>query len=144
MHKFRVGVSAILVLCALASPLQAAEEVNIYSARKEDLIKPLLDKFTDKTGIKVNLVTGKEDALLERLKNEGRNSPADLLLTSDAGRLHRAQEAGVLAPVESAALNALVPATYRDPQGHWFGLSVRCPTDRVCDRARTRQRTLNL
>ena len=124
-QKYRVGVSAILVLVALASPLQAAEEVNIYSARKEDLIKPLLDKFTGTTGIKVNLVTGKEDALLERLKNEGRNSPADLLLTSDAGRLHRAQEAGVLAPVDSAVLNALVPANYRDPQGHWFGLSVR-------------------
>ncbi len=125
MCNLRAGVTAILLLCALASPLLAAEEINIYSARKEHLIKPLLDKFTDKTGIKVNLVTGKEDALLERLKNEGRNSPADLLLTSDAGRLHRAQEAGVLAPVDSATLNKLVPATYRDPQGHWFGLSVR-------------------
>jgi len=109
----------------LTGPAQAAEEVNLYSARKEELIKPLLDKFTAKTGIKVNLVTGKEDALLERLKSEGRNSPADLLLTSDAGRLHRAQEAGVLAPVDSATLKKLVPAHYRDPQGLWFGLSVR-------------------
>ncbi len=103
----------------------AGEEVNLYSARKEELIKPLLERFTRTTGIKVNLVTGKEDALLQRLKSEGRNTPADLLLTSDAGRLYRAQEAGVLAPVESAALNKLVPAHYRDPHGYWFGLSVR-------------------
>jgi len=115
----------VLGLWLVAGPLPAADEVNIYSARKEDLIKPLLDKFTSKTGVKVNLVTGKEDALLMRLKSEGPNSPADLLLTSDAGRLHRAQEAGVLAPVDSAVLKKLIPAHYRDPQGHWFGLSVR-------------------
>jgi iron(III) transport system substrate-binding protein len=116
---------AVLGLMLAAGPLAAADEVNVYSARKEDLIKPLLDQFTAQTGIKVNLVTGKEDALLTRLRSEGRNSPADLLLTSDAGRLHRAQEAGVLVPVDSAVLRKLVPAHYRDPQGHWFGLSVR-------------------
>jgi len=124
VERFR-WLAPALVLSMFAGPLLAADEVNVYSARKEDLIKPLLDKFTAKTGIRVNLVTGKEDALLERLKNEGRNSPADLLLTSDAGRLHRAREAGVLAPVQSAALNKLVPAGYRDPEGYWFGLSVR-------------------
>lgn len=120
----RFGV-AVLGLWLAAGPLQAAEEVNVYSARKEDLIKPLLDRFTRETGIKVNLVTGKEDALLTRLQSEGRNSPADVLLTSDAGRLHRAREAGVLAAVDSAALKKLVPAQYRDPQGYWYGLSVR-------------------
>ena len=125
LHKHGVWLAIVLGIWTLAGPVQAAGEVNLYSARKEELIKPLLDKFTVKTGIKVNLVTGKEDALLERLKSEGRNSPADLLLTSDAGRLHRAQEAGVLAPVDSARLRKLVPAHYRDPQGHWFGLSVR-------------------
>lgn len=115
-----------LGLAAMAGPvLSAAEEVNLYSARKEELIKPLLDRFTAATGIKVNLVTGKEDALLERLKSEGRNSPADLLLTSDAGRLHRAREAGVLAAVETPALKKLVPAGYRDPGGYWYGLSLR-------------------
>ena len=123
--KHGVWLAIVLGIPALIPLAQAAEEVNLYSARKEELIKPLLDKFTAKTGIKVNLVTGKEDALLERLKSEGRNSPADLLLTSDAGRLYRAQEAGVLAPVDSATLRKLVPAQYRDPQGRWFGLSVR-------------------
>ena len=118
---------AVVGLCSwLASgPLHAAEELNLYSARKEDLIKPLLDRFTADTGIKVNLVTGKEDALLERLKSEGRNSPADLLLTSDAGRLYRAQQAGVLAAVDSPTLRKRVPPGYRDPEGYWFGLSVR-------------------
>ena len=125
LHIRGAWLAIVLCIWTLAGSAQAAEEVNLYSARKEELIKPLLDKFTVKTGIKVNLVTGKEDALLERLKSEGRNSPADLLLTSDAGRLHRAQEAGVLAPVDSATLKKLVPAHYRDPQGRWYGLSVR-------------------
>ena len=110
---------------SLVQSVWAAEEVNLYSARKEELIKPLLDKFTQQSGIKVNLVTGKDDALLQRLKTEGRNSPADLLLTSDAGRLYRAQESGVLAAVESATLKQRVPANYREPRGFWYGLSVR-------------------
>ena len=119
------GIFLAFGLWAAGGPVWAAGEVNLYSARKEELIKPLLERFTARTGIKVNLVTGKEDALLARLKSEGRNSPADLLLTSDAGRLHRAREAGVLAVVDSAALKKQVPAHYRDPQGYWYGLSVR-------------------
>lgn len=103
----------------------ADEEVNLYSARKEKLIKPLLDRFTEQTGIQVNLVTGKADALLKRLQSEGRNSPADLLITTDAGRLHRAVEAGVTQPVQSELLLSVVPEMFRDPQGHWYGLSLR-------------------
>ncbi|MGD8206941.1 MAG: Fe(3+) ABC transporter substrate-binding protein [Thiohalocapsa sp.] len=103
----------------------SADEVNVYSARKEDLIKPALDRFTDATGIQVNLVTGDADALLSRLKSEGINSPADLLLTVDAGNLHRAKEAGVTQPVESELLTARIPASYRDAEGHWYGLSLR-------------------
>lgn len=115
-----------LIACTLGTAAAVqAEEVNLYSARKEALIKPLLDKFTEKTGISVNLVTGKEDALLKRLQSEGNNSPADMLLTTDVGRLYRAKEAGVLQAVESEALNAAVPAHYRDPAGEWYGLSVR-------------------
>lgn len=124
MGKLTVGVGT-LVLAAVAGHGVAAEQVNLYSARKEALIKPLLEQFTDKTGIEVNLVTGKADALLQRLKSEGRNSPADLLLTTDAGRLHRAQEAGLLQPVASDVLERAVPASYRQPEGYWYGLSVR-------------------
>ena len=117
------------VLCLLSglltSPLLAAEEVNVYSARKEDLIKPLLDVFSKQTGITVNLVTGKEEALLPRLQSEGANTPADVLLTSDAGRLAAARQAGVLQAVQSEDLAKHIPAAYRDPEGYWYGLSVR-------------------
>ena len=117
-----------LVLTGLfvgATTVQAAGEVNVYSARKEKLIKPLLDRFTKQSGIPVNLVTGKADALLKRLEAEGRNTPADLFVTVDAGRLHRAKAAGVLQPAASQALEAAVPAAYRDPDGYWYGLSLR-------------------
>ncbi len=119
-------VHIILISCLLLPALAAASgEVNLYSARKENLIKPLLDRFTAATGIEVNLVTGKADALLQRLMSEGRNTPADLLITTDAGRLHRAKEAGLTQAVESETLARLVPPSFRDPEGHWFGLSLR-------------------
>ncbi len=124
----RPGSLARLVALSLAlvcAPLLQAEEVNVYSARKENLIKPLLDKFTEETGVKVNLVTAKGDALLTRLQSEGANSPADVLITTDAGRLYRAQEAGVLQPVDSESLKAAIPAHLRSPEDFWYGLSVR-------------------
>lgn len=108
-----------------AAPALAQGEVNIYSARKEDLIKPLLDDFSKQAGVTVNLVTGKEEALLQRLQSEGANTPADLMLTTDAGRLAAAREAGVLQAVKSETLTARIPAAYRDPDGYWYGLSVR-------------------
>ena len=115
------------LLFILALTLQAgqAEEVNVYSGRKEALIKPLFDEFTEQTGIRVNLVTGKADALITRLELEGENSPADLLLTVDAGRLYRAKEQGLLQAITSTELNRAVPENYRDPQGYWYGLSIR-------------------
>ncbi|TVO76645.1 Fe(3+) ABC transporter substrate-binding protein [Sedimenticola selenatireducens] len=116
---------AILTTTLTLSASAMATEVNVYSARKEALIKPLLDQFTSASGIKVNLVTGKADALLKRLKSEGANSPADLFITTDAGRLHRAKEADVLQPISSEKLDAAIPASYRDPEGYWHGLSVR-------------------
>lgn len=99
------------------------EEVNIYSYRNERLIKPILDQFTEDTGIQVNLVTGEADALLQRLQSESKNTSADVLLTTDAGRLYRAKEAGLLQPVKSSALLAAIPAPLRDPDNQWFGLS---------------------
>ncbi len=115
----------ILTALGLAVPVHADPVVNVYSARKEALIKPLLDKFSERTGIQTRLVTADAGPLLERLRREGRNSPADLFITTDAGRLHQAEAAGLLQPVESAAVEAAVPAQYRDPQGLWFGLSLR-------------------
>jgi len=114
----------LLILLALGAPLRAAE-LNVYSARKEALIKPLLDKYSAASGVTVNLVTGKGDALLTRLQTEGRNSPADVLITTDAGRLYRAHEAGVLQKIASPALDAAIPAHLRSEQGDWYGLSVR-------------------
>ncbi|MDA0231186.1 MAG: extracellular solute-binding protein [Proteobacteria bacterium] len=89
------------------------------------MIRPLLDRFTEATGIEVRLVSGKEDVLLERLKSEGQNSPADVLLTADAGRLYRALEADVLQSVHSDILDTLIPAQYREPNGYWYALSLR-------------------
>ena len=121
----RTAAAAVLAAAGLAVALPASAEVNVYSARKEALIKPLLDRFTTETGIPVKLVTGKAGALLQRLKSEGRNSPADIFITVDAGRLHAAREAGVLQSISSDALEQAVPEAYRDPRGYWFGLSVR-------------------
>lgn len=125
MRPLRVLGLLGLSLSLLTAPAQAAEEVNLYSARIEALIKPMLDRFTEQTGIQVNMVTGNADELLSRLENEGRNSPADLLLTTDAGRLHRAKQADLLQVVESDVLSQRIPAAYRDPQNYWFGLSLR-------------------
>ncbi|RUO27113.1 Fe(3+) ABC transporter substrate-binding protein [Aliidiomarina minuta] len=100
-------------------------EVNLYSARIEGLVKPLLDEFTAETGIQVNLLTGSGDGLLSRLQSEGRNSPADLFLTVDAGRLHRAKEADLFQPVRSELLADSIPAHLRDEDYLWHGLSMR-------------------
>lgn len=128
MPFLKTRLLAVLIaplLGLLSPPLMSAEEVNLYSARKEKLIKPLLDRFTAETGIQVNLVTGKADALLQRLASEGKNSPADLLITTDAGRLHRAKSARVTQGFGSPILDAVIPASFRDPEGHWYGLSLR-------------------
>ncbi|MCF8092022.1 MAG: Fe(3+) ABC transporter substrate-binding protein [Desulfotignum sp.] len=117
---------ALMIVPALASTATShAAEVNIYSARQEHLIKPLLDTFTQQTGIRYRLLTGKGPALLERLKNEGRNSPADVLITVDVGNLVAAKQAGVLQPVSSQILDHNIPSHYRDDDGFWYGLSAR-------------------
>ena len=103
----------------------AAEEVNVYSARKTQLIKPLLDEFTKQSGIEVNLITSKADALLKKLELEGAQSPADILITTDAGRLHRAKEADVLQAAIDAELLNKVPANLKDADGKWLGLTTR-------------------
>ena len=110
-------------ICLIFTNLQA--QINVYSHRHYDSDKILFKKFTDQTGIKINVIKGSADQLIERLVSEGKNSPADVLLTVDAGRLHRAKMAGVLQPIKSRTLNNNVPESMRDPDGQWFGLTVR-------------------
>lgn len=113
------------IALTLSFPVWAAEEVNVYSARKEALIKPLFDKFTEETGIEVNMITGKAGALQKKLELEGENTPADMLITVDAGNLHRAKEAGLLQAVESDVLTSHIPANLRDADKQWFGMTYR-------------------
>lgn len=123
LGNFLISICLGLVLAAPFA-VAATDEVNVYSYRKPQLIDPLFEAFTQQTGIKVNSVFAKK-GLLERLKSEGRNSPADLVFTTDIGRLTDIQRAGLTQSVDSRALRAAVPANYREPQGHWFGLTAR-------------------
>ncbi|SNT69389.1 extracellular solute-binding protein [Psychrobacter sp. LV10R520-6] len=102
--------------------------VTIYSSRNEQLIKPLLDKYTEETGVKIELITDKTGPLMARLQAEGTNTPADMLLTVDAGNLWQAAQQDLLQPVASTILESNVPAKYRDPKGQWTGLSLRART----------------
>jgi len=125
--KFTSMLSVFLA-AGFALPVLADEEVNVYSARKEALIKPMLDRFEEESGVTVNLITGSADALLRRLQVEGEYSPADIFITVDAGRLHRAKEAGVLQPFQTANIDKLVPAHLRDSDDYWYSLSQRSRT----------------
>ena len=100
-------------------------EINLYSSRHYDTDDALYEEFTEQTGIKVNLIEGKASELIERIKNEGENSPADVLITVDVGNLWRAQEEGLLQTVDSAVLESTIPANLRSEEGYWFGLSKR-------------------
>jgi len=116
---------AVAMAAPFASPAQADGEVNIYSARHYDTDDVLFNEFKKRTGITVNRIEGKSDELIARMEAEGENSPADIFLTVDAGRMWRADQAGLLAPVESDVLTARIPPHLRHPDGHWFGLSQR-------------------
>jgi len=105
-----------------------AETLVVYSARNEQLIKPVFDAYTRETGVEIRFTTGDAAVLIERLAAEGRNSPADLLMTVDAGELWNAAQRGLLRPVESKVLTRSIPAHLRDPQNLWFGLSQRART----------------
>lgn len=119
----------LITTCVAVAPAFAAPEgIIVYSARNEQLIKPIFDAYTKETGVPIKFVTDKEGALLQRLKAEGTNTPADLLLTVDAGNLWEAARENLLKPVNSKILSANVPAHLRDPGNQWFGLSVRART----------------
>lgn len=130
-----IATAALVVACNSNSEQSAEGEsnnatvnngqVNIYSSRHYNTDDQLYDGFTEKTGISINLIEGKDDELIERIKSEGANSPADILITVDAGRLWRAAEAGIFAPVESEVLEEKIPDNLQDPNNLWFGYSKR-------------------
>ena len=117
-----------LILAALLSMTSfvatAAEEINIYSYRQAFLIEPVVDAFTQETGVKVNVVFAKK-GLAERLKREGEFGPADLVLTTDISRLIELVDKDLSQPVNSDVIETNIPAQYRDPEDHWFALTLR-------------------
>ncbi len=118
------AAAALLLAGSLATPSHADGEVNVYTYRQPSLINPLFEAFTAKTGIQVRAVFA-DNGLVERLAQEGRNSPADLLLTADVGRLVEAAGRDLAQPVESPAILDKVPANLRDANNEWFGLTMR-------------------
>jgi len=129
MHRLATGLLlALMAALLLGIPVVSSaqvREVNVYSSRHYDTDDQIYAAFTAQTGIRVNLIEGGEDELIERIRSEGANSPADVLITVDAGRLWRAQQAGLLQPITSPTLEARIPANLRDPEGYWVGLSKR-------------------
>ena len=125
-RTFLAATAGTVATLAAPTVLRAqAKGVNLYSSRHYDTDERLYGDFTAATGIKINRVEAQPDALLERMKAEGANSPADVFISVDAGRLERAREMALLQPLNSAAIKAAVPASLRDPDDHWFGFSTR-------------------
>ena len=117
---------SIALICSQFA--HAGDEINVYSARKEAYIKPLLDQFGQTHDVQINLITAKADALIQRLLKEGKNTPADIFITVDAGRLHRAKSAGLLQAINDPDVLRQVPSQYQDADAYWVGLSVRART----------------
>jgi len=129
LHRLLLGLAIASAAVASVVPAVAtAESLVVYSARNEQLIKPLFDLYTKETGVDVKFTTADAAVLVTRLAAEGRNSPADILMTVDAGELWNAAERGLLKPVRSPVLERNVPQHLRDPQGRWFGFSQRART----------------
>lgn len=127
MHSSQKLIATLAALAFVASApraTHAAEEVNVYTYRETKLVEPLFAAFTQSSGVKVNVISA-SSGLEQRMKAEGANSPADVLLTVDIGRIDEAVQAGVTQPIRSEIIDKTVPAQYRDPDGHWAGISMR-------------------
>jgi iron(III) transport system substrate-binding protein len=123
-----LGSALALALVLSGCTRQQPSELVVYSARNEQLIKPMFDRYTAETGQQIRFVTDDAGPLIERLNAEGANSQADILMTVDAGELWHAADRGLLQPTQSEVLNANIPESLRDPQGRWFGFSIRART----------------
>lgn len=121
-------VGALILVSALSACGQQQSELVIYSARNEQLIKPIFDRYRAETGQKIRFVTDDAGPLIERLAAEGANTQADILMTVDAGELWHAADRGLLKPIESEVLDTNIPQRLRDPQDRWFGFSIRART----------------
>lgn len=128
MLRFVRRCSLVIMAAAAAAVAQAAEPLVLYSARAQHLIEPVFARYTEETGVVIRYISDSEGALMQRLQVEGAASPADLLLTVDAGNLWAAAERGLLRPLDSSTLSANIPAHLRDPDDRWFGLSIRART----------------
>ncbi len=111
-----------------AADAAPSQELVVYTSRNEQLVKPLFDRYTRETGVKITYLTDKAPPLMERLRAEGSRTPADVFITVDAGNLWQAANLGLLQPLDSTVLQANIPENLRDPENHWFGLSVRART----------------
>ncbi len=125
MNRLRFAAFVVLLSVFLAPQMLYSKEINVYSARKDALIKPLLDKFTEQTDIKVNLVTGGADALITRMQSEGEFSPVDLLITTDAGRLVSAKQLGLTQAIPAMVSLDKVADNLFDTDRHWTALTLR-------------------
>lgn len=124
----KTAVMGFLAALTLGNVAQAAPEVVVYSARAEQLIKPLFDQYTKETGTKITFITDAEGPLIARLEAEGARTPADMMITVDAGNLWIAAEKNLFRPIESKVLEDAVPAQFQDSKNRWFGLSLRART----------------
>jgi len=121
----KIILLAALLAATAGSAIAQDKVLNLYSSRHYQADEALYAGFTKATGIRINRIEAGEEALIERLRNEGARSPADVLITVDAGRLWRAEQLGLFQPVNSALLAQRIPASLREPNGHWFGFSLR-------------------
>lgn len=126
-NQIKFGV-LIIILSIAIQPAKAEGELNVYTSRKEHLVKPIFEEYTKKTGIKVNYKTGKAGELIQNILTEGENTKADIFMTVDAGNLSYAANEGILTTLNSEVLASNVPTHMRDPKNRWFGLSVRART----------------
>lgn len=130
MTKFRLTPAKLALALAtiVASAPVFAAELTVYSSRADELLRPIAQKYQQKTGTKINIVSDKAGPLIEKIKAEGKNTKADVLITVDGGNLWQATQQGIFKPINSSVIKSNIPSHLRDPQGNWTGLSVRART----------------